>query len=122
MYELLGGESAIRSIVEHFYDLMETDESYREIREMHQADLAAMRQSLFEFLSGWLGGPELYLERKGGVCLTGIHAPFLIDEAARDEWVGCMRRALELADVDEPFRELLVPAFRRTAEAVRNDA
>jgi hemoglobin len=120
MYELLGGEAGIRSIVDRFYDLMDGDESFRLIRAMHHADLAPMRQSLFEFLSGWLGGPALYIERKGSPCLTEAHAPYSIDEVARDEWVACISRAMVDAGVEEKYRELLVPAFSGMAEMIRN--
>lgn len=120
MYELLGGEAGIRSIVDHFYDLMETDTSFEPIRRMHQADLAPMRLSLFEFLSGWLGGPPLFVQRHGSPCLTEAHAPFTIGPEARDLWTTCIRRAMVDAGVAERYRELLTPALDRMAEMMRN--
>ena len=89
MYELLGGAECIRSIVDHFYDLMDRP-GFEPIRAMHASDLWPMRVALFEFLSGWLGGPPLYLQRAGSPCLTAAHAPFPIDVTARDMWLACM--------------------------------
>ena len=79
MYAWLGGEQAIKDLVNRFYDIMESDESLKPIRDMHKEDLSPMRLSLFEFLSGWLGGPSLFIERHGSPCLTGAHKPFKID-------------------------------------------
>ena len=50
-YELLGGEEAMRRLVNRFYDLMDEDESVRELRAMHASDLGPMRERLFEYLS-----------------------------------------------------------------------
>ena len=120
MYEVLGGEDAIRRLVDRFYELMDTDERFTVIRAMHQVDLSSMRLSLFEFLSGWLGGPPLYVERHGSPCLTGAHAPYTIDQEARDLWVACMVRSMADVGVEEKYRELLVPAFEGMADMMRN--
>jgi len=121
MYEVLGSEAGIKAIVDAFYDVMDRDQEFAPIRDMHKADLGPMRVSLFEFLSGWLGGPPLFIERNGSPCLTGAHAPYNVDEQARDLWVSCMNRALGEAEVEEKFRDLLTPAFERMADMVRND-
>jgi hemoglobin len=121
MYELLGGEVGIKAIVDRFYEIMESDESFKLIRDMHQADLASMRLNLFEFLSGWLGGAPLYIQRRGTPCLTEAHAPYTIDQEARDQWLACMSRAMVDVGVDERYRELLTPAFEGMADMMRND-
>ena len=64
------------------------------VRAMHGADLGPVSNSLFEYLSGWLGGPPLYSTRTGTVCLTAPHKGFAIGEAERDQWLFCMRRAM----------------------------
>lgn len=120
MYDLLGAEEGIRRVVARFYELMDTDDVFAPIRRMHQPDLGPMRQGLFEFLSGWLGGPPLFIQRTGSPCLTEAHAPFAIDEEARDLWVLCMARAMADAGVDLKYRELLEPAFQGIAEMMRN--
>jgi hemoglobin len=121
MYELLGGEAGIQAIVDTFYDVMEAEPAFANIRSMHKADLSPMRLSLFEFLSGWLGGPSLFIQRHGSPCLTEAHAPFTIGPGARDLWLGCMERALAKADVPQRYRDALMPAFGGMADQMRND-
>lgn len=120
MYELMGGEPGIRSIVDHFYDAMDGDERFAPIRAMHADDLGPMRTGLFEFLSGWLGGPPLFVQRTGSVCLTHAHAPFAIGPEARDLWLECMARAMDAAGVPERYREAIFPALGNIAEMLRN--
>ena len=57
-FEAIGGASTVRLIVNRFYDLMDTDSAYAELREIHAPDLTPMRRSLAGFLDGWLGGPR----------------------------------------------------------------
>lgn len=121
-YELLGGtEAAVRRIVDGFYDLMDTAPEARELRAMHAADLGPMRDRLTWFLSGWLGGPALYPERTGGgICMTSAHRPFAIDDRARDQWMWCMRGALDAAEVPAGVRDMVEPAFERITGFLRN--
>jgi hemoglobin len=121
MYELLGGEVGIKALVNRFYDLMENDPRFKLVREMHNDDLTSMRESLFEFLSGWLGGPPLFVQRRGTPCLTEVHAPFTIDQEARDLWLACISRAMVDVGIDEKYRELLGPALEGMADTIRND-
>ena len=116
MYDLLGGEAGIRRIVHAFYDHMETDDEFAPIRAMHAADLSPMRQGLFEFISGWIGGPPLFIQRKGSPCLTEAHAPYRIDQSARDQWLECMRRAMADAEVASRYQEALLPGFESIAD------
>ncbi len=120
IYELLGGETGIKAIVDRFYDLMDGDSEFAPIRAMHAPDLSPMRTGLYEFLSGWLGGPPLFAMRTGSVCLTHAHAPFAIDAEARDLWLECIDRAMCDTEVAERYREALMPAFTGMAEMMRN--
>ena len=79
-----------------------------------------MRLSLFEFLSGWLGGPSLFIERHGSPCLTGAHKPFKIDAVAKQQWMQCMNQAMVDIGIEPKNREMLTPAFERMAEMMRN--
>lgn len=118
MYELLGGAEGIRSIVDQFYGLMDHP-GFEPIRAMHAPDLAPMRVALFEFLSGWLGGPPLYQQRAGSPCLTAAHAPYPIDVTARDLWLACMTGAMRSAGVADRYRAALMPAFSGMADMMR---
>jgi hemoglobin len=119
-YDALGGEAAVRSIVERFYDHMDEDEAFAGIRGLHPPDLASSRTKLFEFLSGWLGGPPLYVEKHGHPRLRARHAPFPIGEAERDQWLGCMGRALDESGVNGVTRGFLDERFAHVANFMMN--
>ena len=119
-YELIGGEAGLRRIVDRFYEIMDRDPRAATIRAMHGADLAPIREKLFEFLSGWLGGPPLYFQRAGSVCITSAHRPFAIGAAERDQWVMCMRQALIDEGISAETRELLDQPIFMIADFVRN--
>ena len=119
-YDMIGGEATVRRIVERFYDIMDSAPEAAQIRAMHAADLSPMRERLFEFLSGWLGGPPLYFQRPDPKCIASVHKSFSIGEAERDQWMMCMRGALKDCGVPEDLRTLLDQAFLRMADAFRN--
>lgn len=119
-YALIGGEPAVRALVKRFYELMDTlPESYG-IRKMHAADLSGAENKLFMFLSGWLGGPQLYVEKFGHPFLRRRHLPFAIgsDEAA--QWMLCMRQAMAECIADESLRATLDKALNDLALHMRN--
>lgn len=119
-YERIGGEPGIRKLVERFYQLMDTLPEAAEIRRLHAPDLSEAKQKLYMFLTGWMGGPQLYMETYGHPRLRQRHLPFAIDSQARDQWMLCMRRAMEDTGVEESLREELEGAFYRTADFMRN--
>ena len=87
---------------------------------MHPADDRNSRRNLFEFLSGWLGGPALYAERKGHPRLRMRHLRFAIGSDEAEEWMRCMRGALDEIGVTEPLRTYLDSRLAQTAHHVRN--
>jgi len=121
-YELIGGEPGVRALVERFYDLMDELEEVRELRAMHAKSLKGSREKLFLFLSGWLGGPDLYVQKHGHPRLRARHMPFSIGVQERDQWMLCMNRAMEDTGVDEHLRRLLGEALWKTADFMRNRA
>ena len=121
-YGRLGGDAAVRALVDRFYDLMELEPAYADLRRVHGSDLAAARDKLHWFLSGWLGGPDLYIERFGHPRLRARHLPFAIGVRERDQWLACMNQAMVECAVDEDLRVRLLKAFFQTADWMRNQA
>lgn len=123
-FELLGGEengvANIRQLVETFYDVMESDPKAQAIRAMHPEDLTSAREKLFMFLTGWTGGPQLYIERYGHPFLRRRHLPFAIDESARDQWMYCMIRAMEQLGYDDKLMTKLGEQLYGVADFMRN--
>ena len=121
-YELVGGADGTRALVDRFYDFMDSLPEAKTIRAMHAASLHVSREKLFLFLSGWLGGPPLYIQRFGHPRLRARHLPFAIDEAARDAWMLCMTRALDAHEMDAVARDKLKGGLYALADHMRNQA
>ena len=119
-FELLGGVTQVRNLVEHFYDVMDSDPKAATIRAMHPADLTPAREKLFMFLTGWTGGPQLYMERYGHPRLRARHLPFSIGEVERDQWMYCMVRAMHIMQIEEPVMVKLAEALWGVADFMRN--
>jgi hemoglobin len=119
-YERVGGEEMVRRLVDRFYDLMDQQQDFGGIRELHAKNLKGSRDKLFLFLSGWLGGPQLYIEKYGHPRLRQRHLPFAIGESERDQWMNCMIQAMQDVGLDERLREELIRAFWKTADFMRN--
>ena len=119
-YDVAGGDAGVRRLVDRFYDLMdELPEAYG-IRKFHPEDLSGSRDKLYWFLSGWLGGPQHYVERFGHPFLRARHLPFTIGAAERDQWLMCMRQAVEEQIHEGPFRDKLWEAIISLADHMRN--
>ena len=103
-FHKLGGHETMRAICNRFYDLMDSDPAYVELRAMHAPDLAPMRTSLSAFLAGWAGGPRDWFEANPGRCMMSVHKPFAISGAVAGQWADAMKRAI--ADVAPADAEL----------------
>jgi hemoglobin len=119
-YHHLGGEEGVRALVERFYDLMDLDARYADLRAVHGASLGQAREKLFLFLCGWLGGPPLYMQRHGHPRLRARHLPFPIGTRERDQWLACMAQALDDVQCPADLTPRLMEAFFQTADWMRN--
>jgi hemoglobin len=119
-YERIGGEAKVRALVQRFYQLMDELPESHGIRKMHAADLKSAEDKLFMFLSGWMGGPQLFIEKFGHPRLRQRHMPFAISESERDQWMLCMTQALQDVVEDEALRKELTAAFYKVADFMRN--
>jgi hemoglobin len=119
-YQRIGGAVKVHELVMRFYQLMdELPEAYG-IRKLHTEDLQSATDKLFKFLSGWMGGPQLFVEQYGHPMLRRRHLPFAIGDAERDQWLLCMNQALNEVVVDAALRQELTAAFAKVADHMRN--
>lgn len=116
----VGGEDAVRALVDRFYDLMDLEPAYTALRAAHGSTLQEARDKLFWFLCGWLGGPEHYTERFGHPRLRMRHMPFSIGVLERDQWLACMDQAMGELAIDPILRTRLNVSFFKTADWMRN--
>ena len=119
-YEQMGGEGAIKKLVARFYELMDTLPEAYDIRRIHQSDLSSAENKLFMFLSGWLGGPQLYIEKYGHPRLRRRHMPFEIGERESKQWILCMTTAINEQVEDVKLQQHLVMQLTQTANHMIN--
>ncbi len=118
-YQILK-EDGIQELANAFYDLMDTLPEAGGVRAMHAEDLGPMKIKLAEYLTGWMGGPPVYSEKYGTICMTSPHEHYHIGPQERDQWLLCMDRALEQINASDELVEMLKVPMYRIADAVRN--
>jgi hemoglobin len=119
-FHTMGGETAVRALVDRFYDLMDIEPAYAVLRALHPTRLDGSRDKLFWFLCGWLGGPQHYTERFGHPMLRARHLPYSIGIAERDQWMNCMKQAMAEVQLDPALAQRLAASFFNTADWMRN--
>ena len=120
LYELMGGEIGLKKLVERFYDLIDSSPEAAQIRALHPKSLKQSREKFFMFLSGWSGGPSLYVEKYGHPRLRMRHMPFSIGVVERDQWLWCMNKSLDETHLDPLVLEHLKARFTEAADFLRN--
>jgi hemoglobin len=120
LYEAIGGEETVRRLVRRFYELMDTLPEAKACRDVHPPSLAGSEQKLFDYLSGWLGGPPLYVTKHGHPMLRRRHFAAAIGREEHDGWMLCFETALA-ETVDNPaLREAILVPVRRLAAHMQN--
>ena len=120
LFQLIGGEDGLKSLVERFYDIIDSAPKASRLRALHPKSLKQSREKFFMFLSGWTGGPQLYVEKFGHPRLRMRHMPFSIGIVERDQWIWCMNKALDESNIDARVVEYLKSRFAETADFLRN--
>ncbi len=119
-FDQLGGADGVRRLVDRFYDLMDTSPEAVHVRALHAASLKSSREKLYLYLTGWTGGPQLYVERYGHPRLRQRHLPFPIALRERDEWLWCMDRALDEHGLPDALLRHLRERLHELADHMRN--
>jgi hemoglobin len=120
LFDVIGGATRIHAMVERFYDLMELEPEFAGLRALHPPSTEGSRDKLTMFLTGWMGGPDVYVERFGHPRLRARHMPYAIGTSERDQWLRAMAWAMEDVGIDEALRLRLMESFYQTADWMRN--
>lgn len=120
LYEAVGGEAGVRALTHRFYALMDSLPEAARCRAIHPPDLSGSEEKLYEYLTGWLGGPPLYTQKRGHPMLRRRHFMASIGPAERDEWLLCFTRALEETVPGEGLRKIILEPVTRLAYHMQN--
>jgi hemoglobin len=120
VYDMIGGGERLREMVDRFYDLMDLEPEFAGLRALHPPTLDNSRDKTFKFLSGWSGGPNLYIEQYGNPMLRARHLPYAIGISERDQWLRCMALAMQDIGLDETLQQRLLTSFYQTADWLVN--
>lgn len=117
IYEAIGGAPTIAKIIPIMYKYIGENP---DLLEIFPDDLqeSARKQELF--FTQFLGGPALYSEERGHPMLRRRHLPFEITPKRRDAWLSCFERALDEAEVIEPYRDIMFKRISMTANHMMN--
>lgn len=117
MYAALG-EEGFRRLIAAFYRQIPEDDVLGPI--YPKQDLAGAEERLRGFLIYRFGGPQTYIEQRGHPRLRMRHAPFRVDEKARNRWMELMNRAMNEVQLSDELRHAMTPYFESTATAMMN--
>ena len=111
-------------MVNRFYDLMESEPDFAELRAMHARDLTPMRESLTDFLMAWMGGPRDWFEKRPGACIMSAHRALDgMNFAVATQWVLAMQQAAkETIPGDPDFVDSMVSAFASMSKGMAANA
>lgn len=119
-YEAIGGDATVRALTRRFYQLMDTLPEAARCRAIHPADLSGSEAKFYDYMTGYLGGPPVYVEKHGHPMLRRRHFVAPIGPAERDEWLLCFRRAMEETIENPKLREIIWPPIERLAFHMQN--
>lgn len=120
LYEAIGGDATVRALTRRFYELMDTLPEAARCRAIHPADLSGSEAKFYDYLTGYLGGPPVYVEKHGHPMLRRRHFVAPIGPAERDEWLLCFRRAMDETIGNPKLREIIWTPVKRLAFHMQN--
>jgi hemoglobin len=120
LYEAIGGDATVRALTRRFYELMDTLPEAAHCRAVHPADLSGSESKFYDYLTGYLGGPPVYVEKYGHPMLRRRHFAAPIGPAERDEWLLCFRRAMDETIENPKLRDIIWTPVERLAFHMQN--
>ncbi|MBY5868033.1 group II truncated hemoglobin [Rhizobium leguminosarum] len=122
LYQAIGGDPVVRSLTHRFYELMDSLPEARNVRAVHPSSLVGSEEKFYEYMTGYLGGPPLYTDKRGHPRLRSRHFVAEIGPVERDEWLLCFRRALDETISSQALRDLIWAPVERLAYHMQNKA
>ena len=117
MYDRAGGDAWFTALVDRFYAGVEADPV---LRPMYPDDLTDPKRHLTLFLIQFWGGPTIYSDERGHPQLRMRHVPFVVDQAARDAWLGHMSAAVRSGGLSSMDEMQMLSYFERASTHMIN--
>jgi hemoglobin len=120
LYEAIGGDATVKALCQRFYQLMDTLPEAARCRAIHPADLRESEEKFYDYITGYLGGPPIYMEKRGHPMLRRRHFVAEIGPQERDEWLLCFRQAMDETIAHEKLREIIWAPIEKLAHHMQN--
>ncbi|WP_130283897.1 group II truncated hemoglobin [Rhizobium sp. BK696] len=120
LYQAIGGDDTVKALSHRFYELMDTLPEAKHVRAVHPPSLTGSEEKFYEYLTGYLGGPPLYTDKRGHPRLRSRHFVAEIGPVERDEWLLCFRQAMDETIANPKLREIIWPPIERLAFHMQN--
>jgi hemoglobin len=120
LYEAIGGDPTVKALTRRFYELMDTLPEAAHCRAVHPPDLTGSEEKFYEYLTGYLGGPPIYMQKRGHPMLRRRHFVAEIGPLERDEWLLCFRMAMDETIEHPRLREVIWPPIEKLAHHMQN--
>lgn len=115
-YDVIG-EKALYDMIDYFYFLVENDQR---INHLFPGDFKETSRKQKQFLTQFLGGPDLYTQEHGHPMLKKRHMAFRITTYERDAWLENMYKAINKAQFPAGVGEYLYERLCLTANHMVN--
>ena len=100
LYEIIGQEQGVYTLVKNFYEIMEKDQAAKECLNVHEVINGnvtdEVKKKFYMFLCGWFGGPNLFVETYGHPRMRARHMHIKITKVEKKQWLYCMNKAMEI--------------------------
>jgi hemoglobin len=113
----MGGADTIARLVDGFYRRVQ---AHPALSQLFPEDIQPVRERQYAFLTQFFGGPDLYTRQFGHPMMRARHLPHPISPERRDEWLACMRGALDEVGLTGPLRTLVYERLALTAQHMVN--
>ncbi|KQR69201.1 globin domain-containing protein [Rhizobium sp. Leaf341] len=120
LYDAIGGDATVRMLTRRFYEIMDSAPEAAACRAVHPPSLAGSEAKLYDYLTGWLGGPPLYTDKHGHPMLRRRHFGASIGAEEVEGWLFCFNTALDETVVHPELRRIILEPVTRLAHHMQN--